>query len=312
LQREAQRNSEGERASAKAGQICNHPLSSINFRGFTLIELLVVIAVIAVLMAILLPVLGRVRKQARAVVCRSNLRQWGQILATYTAENDGRLACHNTSLFTAAWLFQGATPVDGGDLGLRPVTLSADTERIRCCPTAAREVVGAGLGTIMKNSIICVQFRDASTTFQAWEILYPSPAFRGSYGFNEWLLTGHFNFTNPTDHRRYVNLSSIRTQPSTIPALLDATRPSGSPLSGDSPPEKGDIGIRSEMGRFCVNRHDGYVNGLFLDWSVRQIGLKELWTLKWREDFDTAGRWTKAGNVQPEDWPEWMRGFKEY
>ena len=45
--------------------------------AFTLIELLVMIAVIAVLMAVLLPVLGRVRKQAKSVVCQSNLRQWG-------------------------------------------------------------------------------------------------------------------------------------------------------------------------------------------------------------------------------------------
>jgi hypothetical protein len=25
-----------------------------------------------------------------------------------------------------------------------------------------------------------------------------------------------------------------------------------------------------------------------------------------------GGPWTKAGGVQPDDWPEWMRGFKDY
>jgi hypothetical protein len=55
------------------------------------IELLVVIAIIALLMSILVPTLQRVRKQAKGVVCRANLRQWGTIWATYAAENDGRM-----------------------------------------------------------------------------------------------------------------------------------------------------------------------------------------------------------------------------
>lgn len=59
--------------------------------GFTLIELLVVIAIIAFLMAILLPTLGRVIRQAKAVGCQSNLKQWGTLWATATAENDGYL-----------------------------------------------------------------------------------------------------------------------------------------------------------------------------------------------------------------------------
>jgi prepilin-type processing-associated H-X9-DG protein len=50
---------------------------------------------------------------------------------------------------------------------------------------------------------------------------------------------------------------------------------------------------------FRVNRHNEHVNGLFLDWSVRKIGLKELWTLKWFPQFDAAGPWAKAGGVEP-------------
>jgi prepilin-type processing-associated H-X9-DG protein len=61
-----------------------------------------------------------------------------------------------------------------------------------------------------------------------------------------------------------------------------------------------------------MDRHSEHVNGLFLDWSVRKIGVKELWTLRWHLQFDTANAWTKAGGVLPEDWPHWMRGFKDY
>ena len=45
--------------------------------GFTLIELLVVIAIIAVLMAILMPALNRVREQGKRAVCLSNVKQLG-------------------------------------------------------------------------------------------------------------------------------------------------------------------------------------------------------------------------------------------
>ncbi|MBN1806542.1 MAG: type II secretion system protein [Sedimentisphaerales bacterium] len=42
------------------------------------------------------------------------------------------------------------------------------------------------------------------------------------------------------------------------------------------------------------------------------LGLKDLWTLKWDDQSDTTGPGTKAGGVQPEDWPKWMRQFKDY
>ena len=60
-------------------------------RAFTLIELLVVIAIIALLLSILMPALNKVKEQARIVICRTNLHQWGVGLMGYAAENDGKL-----------------------------------------------------------------------------------------------------------------------------------------------------------------------------------------------------------------------------
>jgi prepilin-type N-terminal cleavage/methylation domain-containing protein len=80
-------------------QRCAHSLS---FRpatrtAFTLIELLVVVAIIALLVSILLPSLGRARQQAGVAVSLSNLRQVGIGLQMYNQTYRGGFPVHGTS-----------------------------------------------------------------------------------------------------------------------------------------------------------------------------------------------------------------------
>lgn len=57
-------------------------------KAFTLVELLVVIGIIALLMAISLPVMRRVKEQGAETICRSNLRQMAISVKTYAGDHD--------------------------------------------------------------------------------------------------------------------------------------------------------------------------------------------------------------------------------
>jgi len=66
------------------------------------------------------------------------------------------------------------------------------------------------------------------------------------------------------------------------------------------------------MNRFCIDRHASRIDAVFADYAVRPVGLKQLWALNWHREFNRQGPWTKAGDVQPTDWPQWMWTFQDY
>ncbi len=260
-------------------------------KGFTLIELLVVIAIIALLMAILMPALNRVKKQARAVACMANLNQWSLYWKMYCDDNNGY------------WL-SGA----GGGSGRWWFEPMLETykigEKMRCCPQATKS---AGEGIHMGIGYFSTQ---------AWQ----TGEWIGSYGPNGWMCNP--TSTDPSgsvwgrspisDHWRKPGWPGA----SNIPLFTGSWWVDAWPRENDNPPEipggPPDRPNTNEMERNCVDRHDGFLNAQFCDWSVRRIGLKELWTLKWHKSYNINGRWTKAGGVSPSDWPIWMRNYKDY
>jgi prepilin-type N-terminal cleavage/methylation domain-containing protein len=288
--------------------IINNQSSFVNRRAFTLIELLVVIAIVALLMAILLPALQRVRKQAKAVACRANLKQWAMTLALYTQDSQGHFA-NTLGGYGGIWLFRGAF-LSGDDPNAPEDSLHRfSTRGIICCPMAVKPdrtgVFGASFGTTRMQGT-------PGSTFGAWEITSPAPAFHGSYGYNMYVFSGFSDRPSfGRDPFPDLDIFSLKGR-ANIPTLLDSAFLWGAPRALESPARRESPGGGGNMGAFCINRHSGCVNGLFLDCSVRRVGLKELWTLKWHKQFNTVGPWTKAGGIQPEDWPQWMHRFKDY
>src|SRR5207248_11496841 len=92
--------------------------------GFTLVELLVVIGIIALLIAILLPVMSRAREQSNRTACLSNLRSLGQAMDLYSNAHKDRLPN------SAPWLTWDATLA--GRALLELAATYAQAEIFRC------------------------------------------------------------------------------------------------------------------------------------------------------------------------------------
>jgi len=249
-------------------------------RGFTLIELLVVIAIVALLMAILMPALQRVKKQAKVVACQSNLKQWGAVFSMYANENDGSFL---------SGLLDGSTSGAGKYWWIVPLQSYYQAGEIRLCPMATKPYTQGG-----------------RPPFGAW---ITDRGHAGSYSPNGWLCNPPMHMKTLHGRTTEYNWRTLDLKDAgNIPLFLDCSWDDAWPSQTDEPPAYDGNVIESpnvdEMKRFCINRHDGFVSGAFVDFSIRKIGLKELWKLKWHRGY-------RINNPSPV-WPDWMKGFKDY
>ncbi len=89
--------------------------SGPNAIGFTLLELLTVVSIIAILVGLIAPALGRARQSADATQCRSNLRQLGVATTLYWDDNSGRAFAERTFPTNGGWTYWFGWLQDGAE-----------------------------------------------------------------------------------------------------------------------------------------------------------------------------------------------------
>jgi hypothetical protein len=275
----------------------------IKLNTFTKKDLVVALLCIVFLLANIAAVSQTGRKRAQEIACRSILLKWGQVYSAYTADNDGyfhsRGGVGSIQVYRTFWPYV-----------YKPYYGDA---KMRYCPVAADvNCIGGPFG--IWN---CEEY-GAYDPYgpELWVPGENAPCL-GSYGENRFIVNMLGSSTNDPAYWRRAGYKNSAN----IPILMDAQYVALWGFEDAIPPEwDGDWTDGYSQQCACISRHMMVVNVLFMDWSVRSVGLKELWTLKWYRQYDTCGEWTICGNggslpACAAKWDAaapWMKDFPEY
>lgn len=239
--------------------------------AFTLIELLVVIAIIALLMAILMPALSYVRKQARSGACQSNLRQLCLAMNLYALDHDDRTMpfSHQPGMY---WFHQMAPYLSAKDYKNNPEEHLEGVMKVTFCPVTKRQ-------DIPDSSFY-------GSAYTSWRFM----GGEGSYGLNLWLLPDDPIYAPEFPAGNFFMKYSDAQQ--RVPLLGDSVWVGSWPFANDTVPDDltGEVGSYPHgegyfMWRFCIDRHKKATNIGFVDSHVNRIYLKDLWIQKWHRNF---------------------------
>jgi len=261
--------------------------------AFTLLELLVVIAIIALLAALLLPVLGRAQLKAREVQCLSNTRQLTMAASIYVSDHEKQPAYNAPAFPDGNWM---GTLVD-----------YAKGSNVRLCPLAP-----------LRNPAPISGNRQGSAD-AAW-VRWTSDCktmFYGSYGFNGWLYSQVVLYgggAHPHPERFFSNEGCLQ-KPSQTPVFFDENWVDTWPLETDHPARDlyngetfvGGPGVYN-IGRCTIARHHvrspasaprhvppgqplpGALEMGMADGHSEFVGLEHLWRLSWHYNWETPAR----------------------
>ncbi|MCK4886781.1 MAG: type II secretion system protein [Planctomycetes bacterium] len=276
-------------------------------KGFTLVELLVVIAIIALLMAILMPALARVRKQALAAACMVHMKQWATIYSMYTGDFDGYF-CGD---YEAENKDDDGNGVKGSRKDWWNVLESYYEDRaLLACPAAKKTedegAAGPYRAKLMDN------------------------AYKISVSYNGWVGQAE-NPDRADDLKRYVAwrwATVNRTKkPNLVPVMGDTIGHARKFVHATTDPadsawSEPDVNVGSDhpnrLIEFRLRRHgpenNPNINMAFADFSVRPVRLKALWSLDWHRNWRrnrAAESWGKDMVGQIDIWPEFMKAYSE-